>query len=135
MAMRFFHPGMLMPSGDEGELQLPDDASVTIFRRGKQPAKITVQQGGETWEVSEDKLSELPEHLRPAVEAMLPLAPGRAIRLPAPEADDSNPTSAGAVRSDRARSVDRQLEELKQRLEVLERLNRRQLQLVPPTDP
>ncbi len=127
MALRFFHPGMLLPPGEAGEAQLPDDASVTIFRQGKQPAKITVRQGDKTWEATEDKLSELPDHLRSAVEAMLPLAPGRAISMPLPEPKEIGPDGVpeGASRLDQPRAGDRQLEELNQRLDELrERLNR-----------
>jgi membrane-associated protease RseP (regulator of RpoE activity) len=137
MALRFFHPGMLLPPGVGGEVQLPDDASVTIFRQGKQPAKITVRQGDKTWEVTADKLTELPEALRPAVEAMLPLVPGRAITMPSPDAQDlapqdTGPVPEGSVRSQRPRSVDRQLEELNRRLDELrERLNRWEKQNSP----
>ena len=145
MALRFFHPGMLLPPGAMGEVPLPDDASVTIFRQGKQPAKITVRQGDKTWEVSEDKLSELPDHLRPSVEGMLPLAPGRAIGIPMPEPRDIMPQDAmppdtgpmpdGSARGGRPRSVDRQLEELNQRLDELrERLNRWEKENPPPSD-
>ena len=66
LAMRFFHPGMVLP--DAG---LPDDMSVTIAKQGKQPAKISVKRGEQSWEVTEDKLDELPEDVRLPVERML----------------------------------------------------------------
>ena len=40
---------------------LPDDMSVTITKHGKEPAKIKVEQGDKTWEVTENTLDELPE--------------------------------------------------------------------------
>jgi len=67
LAMRFFHPGMVLPP-DAG---LPDDMSVTIAKQGKEPAKISVKRGEQSWEVSEDKLDELPEDVRLPVERML----------------------------------------------------------------
>ncbi len=53
--------------------------SVTIIKHGKDPAKIKVEQGDKTWEVTEATLDELPDDIRPHVEPMV----GRlAIKLP-----------------------------------------------------
>ena len=61
--------------------ELPDDMTVTVTKHGKDPAKITVAQADKTWEVTEDKLDDLPEEIRPHAEAILgrftiPLPPG-----------------------------------------------------------
>ncbi|HEV7226320.1 MAG TPA: PDZ domain-containing protein, partial [Pirellulales bacterium] len=39
LGMRFFHPGMVLPPGAPADISLPDDASVTISKHGKEPAK------------------------------------------------------------------------------------------------
>lgn len=70
-ALRFFRPGMVLPPEAAAEATLPDDMSVTISKQGKQPAKISVKQGEESWEVTEDKLDELPDAVRLPVERML----------------------------------------------------------------
>ena len=71
LAMRFFHPGMVLPPETATDAALPDDMSVTITKQGKEPAKISVKQGERSWEVAEDKLDELPDAVRMAVERML----------------------------------------------------------------
>lgn len=54
---------------------LPDDMTVTIKKRGKELANIVIEQGENTWEVTQDKLAELPEEVRRHVEPLLgPLA-------------------------------------------------------------
>ena len=70
-ALRFFRPGMVLPPGTSAEAALPDDMSVTISKQGKQPAKISVKQGEQSWEVTEDKMDELPDAVRWPVERML----------------------------------------------------------------
>lgn len=51
---------------------LPDNLTVRIAKeQGGAPAKIYVQQDDKEWEVTEDKLGELPENLRIVVERML----------------------------------------------------------------
>ncbi len=85
--VRIFRPGHVLPPRLALQLQprnLPDDMTVTISKHGKELAKIRVEQGDEKWEVTEDKLDELPENVRPHVEPML----GRlAIKLPATVGD------------------------------------------------
>lgn len=70
-AMRFFHPGMVLPPEASSEATLPDDMNVTISKHGKEPAKISVKQGEQSWDVTEDKLNELPDAVRLPVERML----------------------------------------------------------------
>lgn len=50
---------------------LPDDMTITITKKGKKPARITVKQGDERWAATENKLDELPDEVRPHVERML----------------------------------------------------------------
>jgi len=59
-------PGRKIP-----KLGFPKDLRVTITKRGDDPAKLTVSRGEKTWEVTEDKLDELPDDVRPHVERML----------------------------------------------------------------
>jgi hypothetical protein len=63
-------PGFMWPSGGP-RMDLPDNVSVTIGRKGKEPVKITVTRGDEKWEISDKELDKLPEELRPAVQRML----------------------------------------------------------------
>lgn len=81
-AMRFFHPGMVLPPGASAEAALPDDMSVTISKHGKAPANIHVERGDKSWDVTEDKLQELPEEIRTPVERMLGRATFAAVAVP-----------------------------------------------------
>jgi membrane-associated protease RseP (regulator of RpoE activity) len=66
---RIFGPGAILPPGPR--FALPADMTVTITKQGDKPAKITVKQGKERWETTEDELDKLPEKVRPYVERML----------------------------------------------------------------
>jgi len=68
---RFFGPGTILPPRVHIETDLPGDVSVTITKKGKQPAKIVVKRGDQTWEVTEDELDQLPEEIRGHVQRML----------------------------------------------------------------
>ena len=50
---------------------LPDDMTVTVTKTGNQSAKLIIRKGEQTWEITEDKLSELPDEVRGPVEKML----------------------------------------------------------------
>lgn len=72
-ALWFPQPGVVLPPGLEVfAARLPDDMSITITKKGNEPAKITVTQGDQTWEASEDQLDKLPEKVRDQVAAYLP---------------------------------------------------------------
>ncbi len=81
MQFRVFNaPGMVVRSGGGGDNmmfhyqrggQLPDNTTVTITRKGKDPAKISVKQGDESWEVSEEELDKLPSKVRELVQPMV----------------------------------------------------------------
>ncbi len=75
---------MLPPNVGKPGSGLPENLRITITREGKQPAKILVerkQQEAEKWEITEDKLQELPNDLRPVVEQMLKGSP---VQIPLP---------------------------------------------------
>jgi hypothetical protein len=101
MQFRVFNgPGMVMPLGPGGpgtmtftggRTELPDNMTVTITRQGKEPAKITVKQGEDSWDVTEDQLDKLPEKIRGLVRPMVGGLPGKmtitARAFPAPGPD------------------------------------------------
>jgi membrane-associated protease RseP (regulator of RpoE activity) len=74
-SMRMFQPGMVLPPGAKVDSALPDDMSVSVFKKGDEPAKITVEQGDDTWEATEETLDKLPREIRGHVERMLGRAP------------------------------------------------------------
>ncbi|QDU28771.1 hypothetical protein ETAA8_38760 [Anatilimnocola aggregata] len=51
--------------------KLPDDVTIQMTREGNQPAKIHVKQGDKSWDITADKLDELPKELRPHVQSLL----------------------------------------------------------------
>ncbi len=66
--LRAVHPGILLARRGGA---LPDGLSISIQRTGKQPAKIEVRRGEQTWNVTEQELGQLPDDVRPHVEGML----------------------------------------------------------------
>ena len=44
--------------GQRGQGRLPNDVTLTVVKKGREPAKITVVQGDKTWEVTEGNLGE-----------------------------------------------------------------------------
>ncbi len=79
LRMQFFHPGMVV-RGDAKMAEFPDDLHVHIRKEGNTPAKIVVERNDKKWEISEDKLNELPDDVRPHVESLLG-------RMPMPKFD------------------------------------------------
>ena len=49
----------------------PKDLSVEIKKDGDHSAKIHVKRGNKEWDVTDEKLGDLPEDIRPHVERML----------------------------------------------------------------
>jgi hypothetical protein len=95
LRMRFMHPGIVMPKEWEDwssppfrphrfHLVLPKNTSITITKEEEGPAKIVVKKDDKTWEVTEDKLDELPEEVRQIVSGVL----GRGVRFLIPGAGD-----------------------------------------------
>jgi hypothetical protein len=62
---RMLRPGLPL------DFKFPDDLSLTVNKQGNEPGKITVKRGEKTWEVTDDKLSELPDSVRGFVELYL----------------------------------------------------------------
>jgi len=82
LRMWSMQPGVVVPKEWRGvhpprighhhfHLALPKNTSVVITRADDGPAKIVVKKDGETWEVDEDKLDELPEDVRRIVKGVL----------------------------------------------------------------
>ena len=64
-------PGAILPPG-AAAARLPADTSVTITRRGDEPAKIVVEKGSQRWETTAKELDKLPADVRAMIEPMLP---------------------------------------------------------------
>jgi hypothetical protein len=86
-------PGFVMPQGDvlrhwslhtDGKkADFPSDLSVRITKEGDQPAKINVKRGDKEWNVTEEKLDELPEDIRTHVQRFLGKGGPLTMRMPA----------------------------------------------------
>lgn len=50
---------------------LPDDLSVSVTRRGSEPARISVKKGEQSWEITEKELDKLPDDVRKQVESVI----------------------------------------------------------------
>ena len=118
--------GMLMPLGTQIRAPLPKDMSVTITKEGDQPAKIVVKQGDKTWEVADDKLSDLPEDVRGHVEGMLGRPRVRVlrgyptIRSPIPYSHQGRGPRLDPEHSEEFKSIHEQLEQLRKALEEIQ---------------
>ncbi len=64
--LRFFGPGM----ESNESIAMPENLSISIAKKNDEPAAITIKRGDETWQVTEDRLDELPEDIRPFVQRM-----------------------------------------------------------------
>lgn len=77
--MFFLRPGIVMPREQakrarakiQWSLDLPKNTTITITRPNDEPARIVVRQGDKSWEVTAEKLDELPGDLRKSVESLL----------------------------------------------------------------
>ncbi len=129
--LHFFHPGAILPPGAELHPPLPEDLSVTISKKGRQPAKIVVSRDDDEWELTEHDLEELPDDVRPHVDRMLgrvpapgaanfrilPRSPGHAGESEPLDAEDRPAPKAEHMQ----RHMERQLDEMGQRLEEMRR--------------
>jgi hypothetical protein len=118
--------------------EFPKDLSISVTKEGDQPAKIHVKRGDKEWDVTEDKLGELPEDVRPHVHhffggarlhtgglkvavptAVPPALPG-APATPIPTAPVAPPSTARAFayRLD-SRETDQKLGEIMKELKAL----------------
>ena len=48
-------------------VEFPKDLSISVTKEGDQPAEIHVKKGDKEWDVTEDKMGELPDDVRPHV--------------------------------------------------------------------
>ncbi len=78
---QFDIPGLrlhMLPGWVEGGgFEFPANTKISVARENDEPAIITVERGDKKWEVTEDKISELPKDVQPAVRRLLGLKPGR----------------------------------------------------------
>jgi hypothetical protein len=143
---RFLGPGTILPP-DEQPGPPPEDMSITITRKGDKLAKMTVRQGQQQWEVTEEDLGVLPEKVRGYVEQILgrlmgsksdrilrlddlqmqpvpsvEISPGLELPMPAPEAPPA-PVFPEAVQEDRLQiqldAMTEQIEQLRNAIELL----------------
>jgi len=77
--LNLIRPGQLVPPGEPQpftlkwnwqQQELPENVTVTITKHGKDKVKIKVERDDKSWDVTEDKLNELPKDVRKAVEPM-----------------------------------------------------------------
>jgi len=95
MRLHFIHPGLILPPGADVAPALPPNMRISVSKRGDRPAEIVVQRGDERWQVTEDRLDDLPDDVRPHVDRMLgrlPLAaPGRPLLKVVPPGEAKSP--------------------------------------------
>lgn len=89
-SVKIMRPGQLVGPGGKFMLklaspELPPDTTVTITRHGKDKPAIKVERNDQKWDLTEDKLDDLPAELRGPVAAMVHPFP-----LPPPVAVDSD---------------------------------------------
>jgi hypothetical protein len=70
LSLSFVHPPILARTKVLAQTEFPKDLRVQITKEGEGPATIKVKQGDKEWEVTEDKLGELPPEVRKHVESM-----------------------------------------------------------------
>ncbi len=70
LLFQFVKPGIVLSDKILIE-KLPAGTSVSITKQGGEPARIVVKRGEDKWQVTEDKVKELPEDVRKHVQALL----------------------------------------------------------------
>jgi hypothetical protein len=68
LSLMFARPGVVMAHAFTRPADLPKDLSVQITKEGDQPTKIHVKKGDKEWNLTEEKLGELPDDVRPHVQ-------------------------------------------------------------------
>ena len=64
---RFFGPGQMMPPGTRLQMMaedLPQNVTIRVEQKGDEPARIHIERDGQTWDVTENEIDELPEDLQ-----------------------------------------------------------------------
>jgi len=65
--LRLFGPGRVVPKSMKFSLlpkDLPQNILIRMEQRGDEPVKLHIERDGETWDVSEDEIDQLPEDLQ-----------------------------------------------------------------------
>lgn len=117
----FMRPPYLLRPGALFHAPLPGNLSISITKRGDQPAEIVVKQDDKKWEITEKELDKLPKDIRPHVERML----GHPLRWPGMTLDKLIPEPPRVVRLERRAEpalearLEKRLEEINRQLEQL----------------
>jgi membrane-associated protease RseP (regulator of RpoE activity) len=69
LALYFARPGVV--ATNVRDVKLPENMSISVTKEGDSPAKLHVKQDGKEWNVTVDKINELPDDVRRHVEALL----------------------------------------------------------------
>jgi hypothetical protein len=93
--MMLLRPGAVVPFQPREALQLPENVSVTIRKQADQPAQIEIQRGDEKWNVTEDKLSELPPEVQALVGRLRVAQPTGAAVFAMPHGIRATPAAPG----------------------------------------
>ncbi len=125
MEFRQFGPGMIAGGGGAnsvGPAKIPNGVSMSVQKQNDQPARVTVQRGGQTWEAvegDEESLDNLPADLRPFVEQMLGSTHLNHFQFnPGGMAPQTNMPQAN-VRENDVRALQQRLDALEQQLRQL----------------
>jgi hypothetical protein len=82
LELYFARPGVVVRHTQKG-VGVPNNLTVRINKESDgKPAKIHVKKDDKEWEVTEDKLGDLPDDVRPVIERMLGKGPLATMRLP-----------------------------------------------------
>lgn len=126
---RQLRPGIVLDL-DEDIKQLPDgfNLKMQVERDGSGPAKIKIERGNDSWEVTENDLGELPDDVRPMVENMLNgnrlgmrgLQGRIAPRMPARPKSPLPPRKADQRIEDRFDGLELKMQELRDAIESIQ---------------
>jgi len=129
LRFRVFGPGAIVPGVGSGPQ--PDDMTITITKKGENPARVVVKQGEETWKTTVDKLGELPDEVRPHVARLLGRGVWGRVQVhegpkvevkPAPRARVLTPHDQLRRHLDeQMKQLQKQLDEMNERIEELHR--------------
>lgn len=129
MRMQIFHPGMVVPGHVAAMAPFPKDLHVKITKQGDKPAEIIVEQGDKHWKVTDDKLADLPDNIRPHVEGLLGRMPmpkfnveieGTTVAAPAPFNVPLPPPGEISERLEkRLEEMNRRMEQMREQLQDL----------------
>ena len=118
LSLRVIGPGMVADAPGP----MPKNLNIQVTKNGDAPANITVKRDGETWQLTESDLDQLPEDVRPHVRRMLG---GQQWNVG--PADDIDVLELEGLPWERLRDrfdrMDRQMEKMLERMERIERFD------------